>query len=288
MKKIIGIIFSSFLILIILLLVYSNHKKVKLEFYSPKESKAYVTLAKRELTFDIYSFDQESLITYKEQNIYTLYLDNMSFVLDDIRVSEFDLKDYKIIRIYSKMPNIPYSEYNSDTSILEIKNPKYTLKLSYGSMSFLKEDTYPLLSIDDLYGSYSYMNNTLIMCGINITLTNKYSYISSVRIGFFSYGVLSNVLFDTFLDNICEIDKVIGNYNPKRVELSNPISFSSNKLFIPSLFLADVDTNIAPNSFAKSLASPSSTTSCSIKSDLFPAIANIIFSGDESLICPDQ
>ena len=58
--------------------------------------------------------------------------------------------------------------------------------------------------------------------------------------------------------------------------------------FIPSLFLADVDKKIAFNSLAKFLASPSSTVSCSIKSDLFPAIAKIIFSGEDSFIWLDQ
>ena len=47
---------------------------------------------------------------------------------------------------------------------------------------------------------------------------------------------------------------------------------SINNSFTPLSFLADVQLNTAPNSFAKSLASISSTFSSAIKSYLFAAI----------------
>jgi hypothetical protein len=56
---------------------------------------------------------------------------------------------------------------------------------------------------------------------------------SSLRIGNACYGILSKALFNTKLDNICDLNKIYDSYNPSYVEESNIIHLSSNTLFIP-------------------------------------------------------
>ena len=81
------------------------------------------------------------------------------------------------------MPKMTSDEYYSKESILEIKNQKFILTLKYGAFSILNPISYSLLSISNLYGTYTYMNQSLILSGINITLTKDYDYMSSLRIG---------------------------------------------------------------------------------------------------------
>ena len=233
MKKTVIILFISLLMLIGGIFIYSANKLTIFDYYSPYEAKAYLDTKDREMSFDIYTKESDSLLLNKDMNQYTLYLDNISIILDDIRVSAFNTGEYNLIRVYSNIPSFIDGEYSSDTCTLEIKNTKYTLKLKYGGISFLKEDLYPLASISGLYGSYSDMNGTLIMSGINIILSNHYSYLGSIRIGNICYGTLSSALYNVQLENICDITKVISSYNPKRVEKSHIIGLESNTLFIP-------------------------------------------------------
>jgi hypothetical protein len=233
MKKGICITFLLLIASTIFLIFYSKEKITSYEYYSPLEGKAYIYDSEREISFDVYSFDKNSLIKNPELNIYTLKLDQTSIVLDSIRCNTFDFKDYSIIRIYAKMPKMIEDEYYSKESILEIKNQKFILTLKYGAFSILNPISYSLLSISNLYGTYTYMNQSLILSGINITLTKDYEYMSSLRIGNACYGILSKALFDTKLDNICDLNKIYDSYNPSYVEESNIIHLSSNTLFIP-------------------------------------------------------
>jgi hypothetical protein len=233
MKKGIIIIFFTLIGLITFLFIYSNNKLTVFDYYSPYESKAYVNNKDREMSFDIYTKEKDSLLLNKDMNTYTLYLDDLSIVLENIRISSFDLGEYYLIRVYSLMPGLTDMEYKSEGCNLEIKNPKYTVKLKYGKISFLKEDAYPLASISGLYGSYSYMNGILIMSGINIILSNHFSYLGSIRIGNTCFGTLSSAIFDLQMENICDITKIIPSYNPKKVEKDHIIGLESNTLFIP-------------------------------------------------------
>lgn len=233
MKKGICITFLLLIASTIFLIFYSKEKITSYEYYSPLEGKAYIYDNEREISFDVYSFDKNSLIKNPELNIYTLKLDQTSIVLESIRCNTFDFKDYSIIRIYAKMPKMIEDEYYSKESILEIKNQKFILTLKYGAFSILNPINYPLLSISNLYGTYTYMNQSLILSGVNITLTKDYEYMSSLRIGNACYGILSKALFDTKLDNICDLNKIYDSYNPSYVEESNIIHLSSNTLFIP-------------------------------------------------------
>lgn len=233
MKKGIIITFLFLISLMGFLVFYSNEKITSYEYYSPLEGKAYIYDSEREISFDVYSYDKHSLIENPNLNIYTLKLDNTSILLESIRCNTFDFKDYCIIRIYAKMPKMIDDEYHSKESILEIKNQKFILTLKYGAFSILNPIDYPLLSISNLYGTYTYMNQSLILSGINLTITNDYDYMSSLRIGNSCYGTLSKVIFDTKLENICDLNKIYDSYNPSYVEESNIIHLSSNTIFIP-------------------------------------------------------
>lgn len=233
MKKGVLILFSIFIFMIVGIMVYSSNKVTMTNYYSPYEGKAYVISKDRYMTFDVYFLGEDSIITKEDLNTYTLYLDDYSFVLNDVHVNKIDAGKYTIARIYAKMIEFPTKEYHSKTSTLEILNPKFKLRLSYGAMSFISDGLYPLLSVSSLYGSYSYMNGSLILSGINIKFTNHYSYMKSLKIGNIAYGALSNALYDTKLDNIVDLSMVIPSYNPKRVEEEYTIGLQSNELFIP-------------------------------------------------------
>ena len=217
----------------ILLCLYSKGKNYKEEFYTIKESKSYVIDDEREMVFNIYSTTKESYITFVEKNTYSLILDDLELELNNIRIKEYSLNDMTLIKIYARVPNITESEISYPNSTLLIENQNYSLSLDLGDISFLNSKYYSLISFQDLYGSYSYINSTLQLVGLNITLTNKYEYIQQIRIGGYSYGTLSKAQKDTKYENEVDIKTIVPSYNVNKIEESYLLSMMSKTYFIP-------------------------------------------------------
>lgn len=233
MKKVLLIIFILLSLSITSLYIVSYKKNTGIEFYSPYEATSYVLSSDREISFDIYSKEKTPIILNINKNTYTLKMDNLSILLEDIRISSFEIDDYYLIKLYAKSPDILFDEYHSQKTELVIENYKYKLTLPYGPISFLKEDTYKLLSIDSLSGSYSYINKTLTLVGINITLNDSYTFLNSIRIGNNVIGNLNNVVFDIEVPNIVSINEIIEDYSPTKLVSNSIIGIQSKKLFIP-------------------------------------------------------
>ena len=233
MKKILII---TFLILVLFcggLYFYSSKKNVGIEFYSPYEASSYVYSSDRQISFDIYSKEKRPLILNKEKNTYTIKMEDLSLELEDISINAYDIGDKYLIKLYASMPDTGLDEYMSQSLELIIKNSKYTLRLPYGPISFLKEDTYSLLPINSLSGSYSYINGILTLVGINIELLGEYESLNSIRIGSNLIGTLSQVIFDKSFDSVIDINEIIPKYSISKTEYNRSLGLTSNKLFIP-------------------------------------------------------
>lgn len=233
MKKVLFIILTLFLVSTFGLFLYSNQKKTELIYYSPYESKSMLYEMNREMSFDVYTKDKNSIISDPSNNTYTLKMEDMSFELRDIRITELEFKEYNIIRIFSSIPDTGYDEYSSQSGTLVISNPIYTLRLPLGPISIIKENIYPLLSIDALFGSYSYINGILILVGINLTLTNSYSNLESLRIGTNLIGNIRLSKLDISYANIMDIHNEIPSYSPKKTEVGFTKALESKEIFIP-------------------------------------------------------
>lgn len=233
MKKLLFLILVLLISLIISLFMISNQKDIIEDYYTIIESKGYVMEEDREISFDIYSRKENTLIENPLNNEYVLELDTMKIKLEDIRIEKNQIKDkLYLIKIYSNMPLFNEEEYHSKTSKLVITNSKYSLNLAYGEMSFLNPKGYKLISLDGLFGSYIEYHNSLILAGINIKFHDEYEYLTSIK-AVACHGILSKAREDLVLEN--QIDnKAMGyNYNPIKPEQDYLLTLNSKTYFIP-------------------------------------------------------
>ena len=234
MKKIVLILLNINIVFIVLLYLYSNQKRINLEFYSIYEAKGLVMEKDREISFDFYSYKKDVLIEDINKNEYILELDNMKIKLDVIRIDSFLVKDnLYLFKLYAKMPILSNVEYFSNKQDLVIINQNYKLTLKYGPISFLNPNSYKLLSLDSLYGSYMKIDKELALVGLNLKLHNNYSYLTKLRLGNICYSDLSKTKFDTLFDNVINLSSFGYNYNYKKYEDIYSLKIESKDLFIP-------------------------------------------------------
>lgn len=251
MKKII-IFITTILILIIVLLIVRNKEQV-LEVYGMNEYIGLVDDGTKRLSLNIYLNKSKSLITYPSKNSYSLHMDNMNVLLEDVLINEKAIDDYYEINITAKMPVIINDELYSNNNYLIIKNDKYQIKVNVGSLSILKTNNLPKLIIENITGSYSYINNNPSLVGINMKTINSYSNISYFRLGYSSYCSLNLIKENTSYDSEINIKNIIpeyeylynGKYNESKELLSNinfyPLSHNSFKLIRRSYALITLD-----------------------------------------------
>lgn len=233
MKKIFCLLFIIIIALIVGLFVYSSKKDTIEEFYTILESKGYVVEEDREISFDIYSRKENTLISNPSNNEYTLELDKMKLRLENVHIDLFQIKEkLYLIKVYASMPLFEETEYKSMKQDLIITNSKYSIRLSYGEISFLNPKGYELLSLDSLYGSYIKYNESMLLAGINLTFHDSYEYLTNLRVGPAS-GILSKARDNLTLDTIIDIPSMGYSYKPNKQEDNYLLSLKSNIYFIP-------------------------------------------------------
>lgn len=239
MKKILIPIYSFLILSLIIVLIVGSNKEIDFEFYSIKENYSFVEADNRRMSFNVYSKTEKPLISYPERNNYHVKLDSQSFDLENVKIENNGFGDKYLIKITSDVPDITDDEYISLSFKLIINNASYKLELDMGSFSIIDSKSKNLLSLDNLSGSYSKRDNIPFLCGLNLKFTNDYDYLTQVRIGGLSYGILSRAKFDVKLNNEIDINNYISNYNYSKIEEDYPIGLKSNILFIPLGYMND-------------------------------------------------
>ena len=215
---------------IVILISYSNKKEIKDDYYTILENKSYVMKENRDIYFTIYSKKSDSLITYENENKYYLILDDITYMLSNVRIEIFDLDTIYLYKISADMPI--FNHDISSNMYLKIENPKFHLTLNFGTISLLNPINYKLISLDSLYASYSYINGTKMLCGLNITFSNEYKYLDELYIGSFNKGYLSKLIYDKKLDNEINIYEYISGYSYNSI-IDHQVGLKSKEVFIP-------------------------------------------------------
>lgn len=233
MKKIILIIISISLLSIISLYLISFNKVVKLDFFTLYETRGIVMDSDRRFSITFYSHNEKSIVLSPISNEYTLELDDMKIRLEDVKITNIKINnDTYLIKLTSSMPKIGDHEYISFRNHLVITNSNYKVILELGAISFLNPNAYKLISLDSLYGSFMYSNKELSMVGVNFTLHDEYEYLTTLRLGPITYGVLSKSK-KTQLENIIDMNTIGYNYNMSKVEKEYLMNIDSKDYFIP-------------------------------------------------------
>lgn len=239
MKKIFILLFLLSILMPFLVIIIGNGKLTDFEFYSIKTNYSFVEDDNRKMNFYVYSKINNPLISYPNKNSYQIKLDNQSFFLDNVHCKEHTYKNNSLIIIEADIPNITDTEYISETCELVIINSSYKVSLDLGSFSIIDSKYFNLLSLSALSATYSYIDDSKYLTGINLELSGNYNFIESFRIGGFNYGTLSRSKFSLELDNEEDIRDYIINYNKDRVEKEYLLQIQNNKIFIPISYILD-------------------------------------------------
>ena len=231
MKKFYILIIIIILSLIGLIIYFNYGRSEQDSFYAIKEAKGYVLKEDGMLHIDIYSKLENSLISYKDKNIYQIKDNDSIYNLENVNVNVCKMDDLYLNRIDASLINTTNDELKLENAILCIKNESYTLHINIGYISILNPINYELLSFNKYYGSYSYINGELRLVGINLELTDKFNTLSKFNISGFSYGKLDSIKYNLY-DNEVNIKSIISDYNPFYLNECE-IKLSTNTLFIP-------------------------------------------------------
>ena len=233
MKKIIIILYLILSLGLSALFFYGNSKPVDYKLYTIKENISYAYEKNRTMTFNIYSEIKNPMIIYPEYNSYTLRLETLSHTLEEVSVEVAEGSDINIIKISAKMPNLTATELYSKSCYLDIVNAEYSIMLNLGSFSMINSEYYPKIELDSLSGSYSYIDDYFNLVGLNIKLTKPAEYISELRIGKYTVGILSKTKANLSYDNEMDIYDIIPSYDPYKLDTSYVYGVKSKTLFIP-------------------------------------------------------
>ena len=223
----------SFIVLIILVVgvcIYSNNKTVEQKFYTVPCAKSYIYDESRTISIDVYSTIKDPYIVYKEKNEYYLTSIDIEYSLDINSIDINKQEDVYLITLTAKMPKI--NNLHLKNVYLKIINKKYTLNCSIGSLDILYPEEYKLLSIDKLYGSYSYINNALHLVGVNIIFNSSPETIDNFMVGTTGYGYI-NSISEAIYENEIEIKSIIPSYNALYSNEKVSYKPKGNKFFIP-------------------------------------------------------
>ena len=235
MKKIYILILFILLSLIIIIIYFNCSRNEFDSFYAIKESKGYILKDDRKMHIDIYSKLEKSLISYNDKNIYQIKDKNEIYNLENVNVETSKIDDLYVNRINADLINTTNENLIIEDAILLIKNESYSLKIHIGYISILNPINYELLSFNKYYGSYSYLNGSLELVGINLELTDKFNILSNFWVNNYAKGNLKNILFNLY-ENEINIKDLIPSYNPYYMN-DDEIKLKNNILFIPISYI---------------------------------------------------
>ena len=232
MKKIIYVILLVIIIGIISIYYYSESKAINESFYVIDSHYSFIYEENRKYNIDIYSDSKSSIIEYENDNIYQIINDNDVYTLNNVNINKEKIGKYYVYQLSFTIFDIGEEDKLLSNPILKIINQKYILELNVGDIYILKPTNYELLNINDYYASYSYLNESLMLVGLNIEFSDNYSTLNELKVGKFALGKLDLALKNTFLNNEINIREAISSYRYN--EISNAkLNFESKAYFIP-------------------------------------------------------
>lgn len=230
-KIIIFIVFTTFLFVLLTIFVLAGQKRESdIEIYTIKEARSYIYEQNECLYIDLYSNKEDLIIAYPEKNSYYFILENNDKIpLLNVSVKKSKCNEFYIYTINYYLPSLTYNE-TFENVILYISNEAYDLNINIGKIKIINEE-YTLLNFNNLYASYSYINNELYLVGINIEIENDFTVINSCKLADTANSRLDLVINELQNTEI-SIKDVIPNYNFNRV-ISSKYTTQNKTLFIP-------------------------------------------------------
>lgn len=230
MKKVYMLILT-FAVVFIGLLYLSSLKVISNQFKAIYQSYGYVYKEDKRMQFELYSEDATSVIENTSINSYYILSNDINVLLNNVEVTKEKQENYYLYRITCDIFKPLDKELKIKDAVLKIETDQFNIEIIIGSLSIFNDDV-ELLSFNDIYASYTYINGSLMLCGINLGLNENYNRISNLSVNGMTYTDSSMIVDGTFYGNEIEIKKIIPNYEYSSI-LRSHRKIETNKLFIP-------------------------------------------------------
>ena len=232
MKKILCLIFIIIISGIIGIYYYSENKSIKEDFYVIDSHYNFIYEENRRYNIDLYSDSANSIIEYTNDNLYQIINDNDIYTLNDVNIQKQKVNNYYVYQLSFNIFDIGEEELILSNPILKILNQRFTLLLEIGDIYILNPINYELLNINNYYASYSYLNKSLMLTGLNIEFSDGFNTLLDMNMGPYAKGRLDLALDDTLLKNEINIKEIIPEYKYNELDDSY-LNLNSNTYFIP-------------------------------------------------------
>ena len=225
------ILLLSFAVIFIGVLYLSSFKSSTNQFKTIYQSYGYVYKEGKKMEFDLYSKDNASAIENVNNNSYYLSSLDIRISLNEVEVTKQKVGNYQLYKISCSIIKPIEEELIINDVKLIIETNEFTLDIILGGLSIYNGNL-EQLSFNDVYASYTYINNSLILCGINVGLNDDYKRISNLTINGVSFTDTSMIVDGSFYGNEVEIRNIIPNYQYNSI-LRSFRKIETKKLFIP-------------------------------------------------------
>lgn len=257
MRKIITIFLGLLFLLLVSSLIYSNLKVIetRLNFYSIPKNYSIYKSEDKEIIIDIYTNEDNSYISFEDNNKYYLMYNNHIIEINDVIIEKRKelSKERDSIFVYSfyiAVKNFVGEVYKEDL-LFKIVNDQYKLTINAGNIT-LYDKEYELLDFTDLYGNFAYIDEELHLVGITIALDKGYHILNKVEGGMISGKnnfIEKNMMYPPEI-TISDLkdNNILGVHNEDSFELGNkeryyfiPISYEKLYLSINPCFIFYID-----------------------------------------------
>lgn len=239
MKKWLIITYTILLSVMIFIISFSLFSVKEENLYTIPQIKSF-TDNDELIRFELYSNKPDSDVKYVENNIYKLILDSQEIILNNVNVEEVYEDGYYLYIITADNFNKNNITLNSRKCNLEIINSKGTYYLNLGSISILNTENIQLLGVDSFYASYSYINGSLFLVGLNIILSKSYDILKEVSIGGYARSINSLIQENKLYQNEMNISSSIPDYTAIMNFENEQLKLNSNTLFIPISYVGTI------------------------------------------------
>lgn len=225
------ILLLSLVVVFITALYISSFKPKTNQFKAIYQSYGYVYNEDKRMEVEIYSEDKNSIIEKVDINDYFIEYQENKIVLNNVVINKIDFSKYCLYKIDFDIFEVFIDELIINDAILAIENNEFKMKINIGKISILKKEIQKL-EYTDIYASYTYMNNSLMLVGINIKINGEYNRISNLKVNGLTYTDTNLIVFDKEFLNEINIKNEIPNYKYNSIVRSHRL-IDSYTMFIP-------------------------------------------------------
>lgn len=224
MRKLFYSLLALILILDISLISLAISRKTSYDYYTIIQTRGFTYSDSSKMSFEIYTTDNNP--DFIETNIFDYYItsDDYQSVLTDVKF----IKENEAFIMYCNTISPNEKELVISNAHLIIKGQTKKYDFALGSISIIDATGYKLLNFDDLFMSYAYNLNQLLLAGVNIKLSKNYKCLNYLNVANIAFSDNESIVDGKYMPN-----EINGEVQLKKTRKEVEYNLNSNVLYIP-------------------------------------------------------